>query len=125
MKTEITPEQAETLGAEYRKLMELAQEQLVQHRLWLDSQLKHIHPNTYGLTPEAHAQLIDEAQLIKLEMVRLEPAMKDGDKQTASVVYEYPDSIHAFLSRPDVPRTLSILMQGGMTIDADVPSIKV
>lgn len=122
---EITPEMAEQLGAEYRKLIEQASEQLTQHKLWLDSQLKHIDPVKYGLTPQEHAQIIDEAGLIKLEMVRIEPAIKEGEKQTVTAVYEYPDMVHAFLSRADIATALSIPAHGGITIDVETPSLKV
>jgi len=122
---EITPEMAEQLGAEYRKLIEQAQEQLTQHRLWLRLQLCSLGLTETGLDAEQRAQLVEEAGLIKLEMVRLEPSLKEGEKQTVTAVYEYPDALHAFLSRADISEALSIPAQGGMTLDTNIPSIKV
>lgn len=122
---EITPEQAEQLGAEYRLLIEQANEQLDQHKLWLQLQLQNLNPIKYSLSVEMQAQLVSEVPLIKLEMVRLEPAIKEGEKQTVTAVYEYPDALHAFLSRGDISNALNLAAQGGITVDVEAPSLKV
>lgn len=97
-------------------LVEAAQRQLEEHKRWLAGQL---YMTSLGVVPDAKKMaLITQAGEIKLRVVRVSGNL-------ASVVYEYPDELYAFLSSAEAPSHLRATLAGGHVVDPDQPTFKV
>lgn len=111
----LSKEQADQLGEDVRRSIEMAEEQLAQHKCWLFNQLRGAIPTDYGLTDWQWQQLLDQVTEIKTEMVQV-GVREDGEESSVTLVNSYPDELHQFLSREDIPREWSFAGQGGITL---------
>lgn len=107
MSDKMTKEQAELLGPEYVKIIEAAEQQLSEHKLWLRKQLHELAwPNPEAVNAvqdrEDLYNAIDEVPKLRLEAVRME------QDKTLSAIYDYPDALYSFLMREDCPEAISL-----------------
>ena len=109
------------MGEDIQKATDLAEQQLKEYKLWLIDRVATLDPTKYKLSVEEHNKLIQEVVEIKTEMVRIEPN-KNGPP-TVLLCNSYPDDLHAFLSREDIPDELNLTKQGGVTLK-DTPGIQ-
>lgn len=120
----LTEEQAKKMGEEYERLMKLAQQQLVEHKLWLRAMITDwIVRHEPSINSYMHPLLI-AVEEISLELATVEPAVKEDTKPTVSVVYTYPDALHDFLSRADLPLPMRGALRGGITLGEPIPAVK-
>lgn len=120
----LTDEQAARMGEDSRRSLELAHKQLNEYQDALISELADINAMAFGLSPQDHAALIEEVREVTMEVVRIEPAMKESEQQTVSVIYGYPDTLHAFLSRADFKSPYNLTTEGGITLVEAAPITK-
>ncbi len=139
--TKLTDEQATQLGAEFRVLFEQAQQQLIEHKLWMqtyfDTTIK-LTSDDGPMSFDRYKLLYNQINEITLDLVRPEPAMQEeavtehpaivlpddsvwpmrsyGPKPTVSIVWSYPDELHDYLSSMDAPPALRLVNQGGVTL---------
>jgi hypothetical protein len=118
-RTFYTQAQASVIGEEYRLLILQAQQQAVEHKMWLVMQINGLSREKYQLTEDHHTQLVREANEVTFSSVMIERGEDKSGKEVpiVSIVYEYPDLLFAFLSRPEVGSLLNLAAQGGMVID--------
>lgn len=103
--------------SEVDDLMEMALKQLAEHvELFLVPEINKI-PTDVGMAA-GKALLIAQARMIKLRMVR-------SDKGIASVVWEYPDELGAFLKAPGTPQHLRDTLAGGHVVSTEQPAFTV
>jgi len=115
----LTEEAAKKFGVAYNELFQQALAQLAEHKLWLEREMVALDA---GITEEHRSLLLSEVAALRLESVMVEPAVRDiHDKPTVSVVYEYGDALHAYLSSRTGKANLA--GQGGITLE-EKPQIK-
>jgi hypothetical protein len=115
----MTPEHAEAMGEDVKRSIETAEQQLSEHKLWLVDQLRGLQSDIYGVSDAQWVQLIEQVSGIKTEMVRVTPKFQRDKKwygPMVTLINSYPDELHAFLQRADIPREMQLSYQGGYTI---------
>lgn len=95
------------------KLMEDATKQLAEHVEWLATEIEKL-PATSNMTA-AKALLVSQARQIKLRVVRAHSGV-------ASVVWEYPDELGAYLKSPVAPQHLRDTLAGGHVVSTEQPA---
>ena len=95
------------------RLIEDAGKQLEEHKSWLLSEIGKI-PSDVNMTA-AKSMLCSQVGSIKLRLVRV-------DNNRASVVYDYPDELFAFLSAESTPAHLRASLAGGHLVSTDQPA---
>jgi len=108
--------QTEKMGEEIRKLLADAHTQCEEHKAWLRGVLL-----TWDRPQEMPMALILAVDEIAVELVQMEPGLKEDDKPTVTLVYSYPDVLHDWLARPE---NLNLSLDGGTTLDGETPSLK-
>lgn len=99
--------------ADVNELMTQAQKQLAEHAEWLAVEIEKMPTNVDMAAGKA--LLCAQAQQIKLRMVR-------SDKGIASVVWEYPDELGAFLRSTGAPQHLRDTLTGGHIVSTEQPA---
>jgi hypothetical protein len=121
----LTDEQAARMGEDTRNAMDLAHRQLSEYKEKLAEELSFINMTEMGLSPSQFATLYAQVAEIRMEQVLIEPARKEGEKQTVSTIWGYPDELHEFLHRPEFKSPFNLLTDDkGITLGQDVPAIK-
>lgn len=94
-------------------LVAAAQLQLEQHRDWLVAKISEL-PESMVL-PEETLFLTTQARQIRLRVAK-------ASAQTITVVWEYPDELHAFLVSPRATEELRATLAGGHVVDPNQPA---
>lgn len=93
-------------------LVEKAQKQLEEHCAWLAREIMKVD----GIEgSNAKLILVLQARTIKLRIAR-------AANGVASVVYEYPDELFAFLRSETAPQHLRDSLAGGQVVDPNQPT---
>jgi len=95
------------------QLMTDAAKQLTEHQEWLVIEIEKI-PADVKLSG-TKAFLCGQVRMIKLRMARA----RNG---VASVIWEYPDELAAFLRLPSTPQHLRETIAGGHLVDTEQPA---
>lgn len=96
-------------------LVAQAQDQLEQHKQWLRNQIgMSSMTSSVGQPTEPWSTMMRLATEIKLRVVRVSGA-------TASIVYEYPDELYAWL-RSEAPQHLRDTLDGSHVVDPSQPA---
>jgi hypothetical protein len=106
----VSTEEADDLVAQ-------AQRQLDEHKAWLRSEIGKITvcgPDWSGPEP-AWRVLLEQADQIRLRVARVRGTV-------ASVIYEYPDELVAFLRSDLAPPHLRASIAGGHVLDPNQPT---
>jgi hypothetical protein len=112
----LSEDKVRKIGEAYEKLCNLAQKQLREYQAYLKVAIAAaLCTSAVRQNDDAVLLLIDE---IKLSYVTREEAIVEGGLPTVSVVYEYPDTLYAFLTEDErCPRDIS-LRSSGVLLDA-------
>lgn len=102
--------------SEVDELMTKATAQLLEHQEWLAAEIEKIPSNID--TDAGKLVLVHQARNIKLRVVRAE-------KGVASVVWEYPDELAAFLKHEATPKHLRDTLAGGRVVNTEQPMTSV
>lgn len=94
-------------------LMATAEKQLAEHREWLAAQIAEIPPEVLAIGEML--LLAHQARQIKLRVVK-------ASTKTVTVVWEYPDELHAWLSSDRAPKALRDTLAGGHVVDPSKPA---
>jgi hypothetical protein len=94
------------MGEEYRTLLDQALQQLEEHKVWLKAELIK--------AGDVQAWLVAEVESISVQLATVK---RESDKPLVSVMWTYPDNLHAYLKRSDIPSTLQKALQGGITVE--------
>ena len=97
-------------------LLDNAQKQLNEHSAWLVAEITKLEPEQTA--PHVRSVLIVQATQIKLRMAR-------ADKDSVSVVWDYPDELGAFLKADTTPEHLRASLAGGHIVTPDEPATRV
>jgi hypothetical protein len=84
-------------------LVATAQQQIDEHKLWLVASLTHLAGDGLKISLKELQLLIDDVAKLRISHVRIEPSTGK-----ATVMYEYPDGLHAFLTSDRCPPDLRI-----------------
>jgi hypothetical protein len=103
--------------SDVNKLIEDATNQLAEHAVWLAAEIQKI-PADVGMAG-GKALLVAQVSQIKLRMVR---ADKD---RGASIVWDYPDELGAYLRAESTPQHLRDTLAGGHFVDTEQPAFSV
>jgi hypothetical protein len=95
------------------KLMADALQQLAEHKAWLKDEIDKI-PSEINMAA-AKSMLRSQVDMIKLRLARV-------DQNRASVVYDYPDELFAFLQAPSTPQLLRDTLVGGHLVSTEQPA---
>jgi hypothetical protein len=95
-------------------LMTNAQKQLDEHAAWLAAEITNLTPEQAA--PFMRSMLVIQTKQIKLRMAR-------ADKDSVSVVWDYPDELGEFL-RERAPDHLRASLAGGHLVEIDAPSVR-
>lgn len=102
-------------------LMQIAQRQLEEHRAWLCSEIGKLSVKAGHAETEAGRALIDLARQALNMRVRVVSARVGS----ASVLYEYPDELYAFLASDRAPPHLRASIAGGHVVSPGQPAVTV
>lgn len=94
-------------------LVETAQRQLEEHKEWLAREISDVSPDV--LKVGQMLLLATQARQIKLRVVR-------ASTNVATVVWEYPDELFAFLRSDLASKRLRDSLAGGHVVDPDQPA---
>ena len=98
------------------KLMADALAQLEEHKVWLKQQMhEYMNAQEAGEWKIAFRILIQQVDDIKLRASRVDAA------DSASILWEYPDELLAFLRSARAPLHLRQSLEGGRIIDKEEP----
>lgn len=97
-------------------LMEQARRQLEEHTTWLADEIRKL-PSDVAMDG-AKELLAQQAGQIKLRLVR-------ADRGNVSIVWDYPDELHAFLRSSTAPKHLRDTLAGGYDVSVDQPAFTV
>lgn len=95
----------------------VAQKQLDEHKAWLAAEVE---------KAAATVPLVDPLVVLlthQVGQIRLRVAKVAG--KVASVVYEYPDELYAFLRSEHAPEHLRAALAGGLVVDPNQPTLSV
>lgn len=95
------------------KLMTDAQKQLDEHKIWLRDEIDKLPTNVNMAATKS--MLCSQVDLIKLRLVRV-------DQSRASVVYDFPDELLAFLQAESTPEHLRAAIAGGHVVSTETPA---
>ena len=120
MSTKLTDKQIAALNVEYPALLEAARSQLFEHKLYMLNNI-FAHSRETGMDEAIYQDLRTEIQDIRLDYVTSDPGLLEkginGEAlSTISMVWDYPDVLHAFLSSPQCPTDLAASLRGGVTL---------
>lgn len=104
------------MSEDANNLMEQARRQLAEHAAWLADEIRKI-PSLVA-TDGAKELLAQQAAQIRLRFVR-------ADRGNVSVVWDYPDELHAFLRSEVAPKHLRDTLAGGHDVSVEQPSFSV
>lgn len=98
-------------------LVTQAQRQLDEHKAWLEVEIRKIDPGVFlGSGAVAGTSILaHQVQQIRLRVARVRGTV-------ASVVYEYPDELVAFLRSDLAPPHLRASIAGGHVLDPNQPT---
>jgi len=99
--------------SEVDELMTKATAQLLEHQEWLVAEIEKLPSNVD--TDAGKLVLVHQAKHIRLRVVRAE-------KGVASVVWEYPDELAAFLKHEATPKHLRDTLAGGREVSTEQPA---
>jgi len=99
--------------SEVDDLVALAQKQLDEHSEWLAVEIGKIEGPIS--VPWPRQLMIDQARAIRLRVARTTGTV-------ASVVYEYPDELYAFLTSEAAPKHLRDSLAGGHVVSPNQPA---
>lgn len=94
-------------------LVEKAQRQLDEHKEWLAAEIGKVEGPVS--VPWSRQLISDQVREIKLRVART-------NGRVASVVYEYPDELYAFLRSDDAPKHLRDTLSSGHVVDPNQPT---
>lgn len=101
------------MTAETDDLVATAQLQLEQHREWLASRISELPES--AVAPGEMLLLAVQARQIRLRVAKV-------SAQTATVVWDYPDELHAFLNSDRAPKDLKDTLAGGHVVNPNQPA---
>lgn len=104
------------MSEDANNLMEQARRQLEEHSAWLADEIRKM-PSLVA-TDGAKELLAQQASQVKLRIVR-------ADRGTVSVVWDYPDELHAFLRSQVAPQHLRDTLAGGHDVSVEQPAFTV
>jgi hypothetical protein len=123
--TKLTNDQATRMGEDTRNAMDLAHRQLNEYKAKLLEELGFIDTVEMMMSPSQLEALIAQVEEIRMEQILIEPARKEGEKQTVSTIWSYPDDLHSFLHRSDFKSQFNLRTSDkGITLGQDVPAVK-
>lgn len=123
--TKLTNEQAARMGEDTRNAMDLAHRQLAEYKEKLAEDLGFVDLVGMGLSTTQFATLLAQVSEIRMEQVLIEPARKEGEKQTVSTIWGYPDELHEFLHRSDFKSPFNLLTADkGITLGQEASAVK-
>ena len=95
------------------ELMAMAQEQLDDHKVWLADRIRAMPADVSTIA--ARELLATQAGQIRVRLA----SVRNG---RASIVYDYPDELHAFLRSGSAPKELRDTLAEGHDIDPSQPA---
>jgi hypothetical protein len=101
------------MSNDVNELMKVAHQQLFEHAQWLNQEIMKIP--SFIESDGMKILLAEQALQIKIRMVK-------SDRGIASVVYEYPDELAAYLQNPATPKHLRDSLAGGHQVSQDQPT---
>lgn len=119
-KLNLTQEQVEKLEAQTHQLLELAQQQLAEHKAYLREQVIQLHDKGVGHFFKGFSLLtllVEIKELKLLQTTREEAVRTKKGEDTISIVYDYPDTLYEFLCQPFLPGGISLVASGGISLD--------
>lgn len=97
-------------------LMETASKQLEEHKAWLAAEIRAMPADIQLIA--AREMLATQAGMIRLRVVQ-------ANRGVATVVYDYPDELYAFLKSDVAPKHLRDTLAGGHGVDTSTPTFTV
>ena len=97
-------------------LMEDAQRQLDEHKVWLANEIRAMPADVQLIA--AREMLATQASMIKLRIVQ-------ANRGVATVIYDYPDELVAFLRSDVAPKHLRDTLAGAHVVDQNTPTFTV
>lgn len=120
----MTSEQAKAASSEYRALFEQVTKQLAETKAYMQAQVDALPDNTLTSIMSAigwsavspRDAVCGSIQAIAVTFVRVDVV---HNAESVSVIYEWPDTLYAFLRHAGCPEALKCCLYGGTPLDEE------